>query len=45
MRGSGPWKPKAMRVRSRILVLVDSMRPLERPTPLLEETHACSGRR
>ena len=30
-RGSGPWKPKATRVSSRILVLVDSMSALERP--------------
>ena len=31
MRGSGPWNPNAIRVRSRILVLVDSMSPWERP--------------
>ena len=31
IRGSGVAKPKAMRVRSRILVLADSIRPLDRP--------------
>ena len=31
IRGSGPWKPKAMRVMRRILVFVDSMRALDRP--------------
>ncbi len=31
MRGSGPWKPNAIRVRRRILVLVDSIRALESP--------------
>jgi hypothetical protein len=31
MSGSGLWKPSAMRVRSRVLVLVDSTRALERP--------------
>ncbi len=30
-RASGDVKPKAMRVISRILVLMDSMRPLESP--------------
>jgi hypothetical protein len=29
--GSCPWNPNAMRVRSRIFVFVDSMRPWERP--------------
>ena len=28
MRGCGPWKPKATRVRSRIFVLVDSIKEL-----------------
>jgi hypothetical protein len=31
MRGSGPWNPKATRVMSRILVLVDSTRAFDRP--------------
>ena len=31
MRASGDLKPKAMRVMSRILVLTDSVRPLDRP--------------
>ena len=31
MTGSGPWKPNATRVSSRILVLVDSMSALDRP--------------
>ena len=30
-RGWYPWNPNAMRVRSRILVFVDSMRPWDRP--------------
>ncbi len=31
MRGWGPWNPKAIRVSRRILVLVDSISPWERP--------------
>jgi hypothetical protein len=29
--GSGGFEPKAMRVRSRILVVTDSVRPLDKP--------------
>ena len=31
MRGWGPWNPKAILVSNRILVLVDSMSPWDRP--------------
>ena len=31
MRGWGPWKPNAIRVSNRILVLVDSISPWDRP--------------
>ena len=34
MRGWGPWKPNAIRVMRRILVLVDSIRALDSPVSL-----------
>ena len=42
MRGCGAWNPNAMRARSRILVLVDSMSPWERPWSRLASM-ACSA--
>lgn len=35
MSGLGPWKPNAMRVRRRILALVDSINPLDSPESIM----------